>query len=431
MTRTDIRRVRAGGLALVTAILVAAPTGPTLAADASPAASSEPTVGGSLASLGATTLLADDVFGGQRSMTGISGDGQVTNADGVLELSPSDARRPLVHRHALEAAWPVLRVDASVEFGPDSRVGLHCASAELDRAFTAGFVSSRGVSIGRFDGESFTRGASAEHGQRSWPVSRLAVACAMTPSGGERVAVWIDGALVLEHEFESTVGPFDALAISAETTSPPQPARLTDVDVRVGEAHVPTTTGGPLVAVLSDGFDDPAAWGAVDDGERTIAIDESTLRAEVADAGLSVWSWRGLDTAMPSMRVDADVAFETSGVGGVMCGGGDEPRFFVGVVLTDGRAAIGRLVDSRVAVLELLTLPPGVTADGPAPLRLSLECLARADGERIALSIDGVLVASTWQDETIGPFGRAGLFVESLDGPALARFDSLEVASGP
>jgi hypothetical protein len=386
---------------------------------------------GQHASLGAVTMLEADVFGGDRSLTSLSGSGSVMLRDGKLELSPSDPGRPLTHRHSLDGARDVVRVEADVELGSRSRAGLMCESEALDRTFSVGLLFTSGVLIGRFGSDGWVEGARAPHGQPFWPDAHLAVECAVTPDGGEHVAIWLDGALALEHVFEETIGPFGSISLSAETVEPPEPMTFVGVDISAGDIYEPADEGGQPRIALEDGFDDESLWEPLDDGQRRIGHSEGSLQASVSEAGLSVWTWRTIDLPSPSMTVSTDLVLMSAGVAGLMCGSDDTGSFFVGVVLLGGQTAVGKLIDGEVEILEFLALPAGTDLSEGVPVRLDLECLARGGGERVALSVDGTLVASTWLDEPSGGFDAAGVFGEASDGPSDARFDDLVVVTSP
>lgn len=386
-----------------------------------------PAVDGQLGSLGADVVLETDAYGGDPSSTSISGAGSVIQKEGVLELKPRDRGQPLTHRRSLETTPAVIRIEADVVIGPDSRAGLLCESDALDRTFSVGMLFGQGVLIGRFDADDWSEGARAAHGQPFWPDAHFAVECAVVPGGHEHVAIWLDGQLALEHIFDQAIGPFGSVSLSAETIEPGEPMSFTGVDIGAGEAYAPTFEGGPMTVVLADTFDDETLGEPYDDEGRRVAYLDGELQTYVAELGSSVWSWRDVEEAS-SMRVEADVSVETSGVAGIMCGDEASGTFIVGAVISSGDVALGRLVDGDIEVVEFLALPTGTSITAGVPALLTLDCLARGGGDGARLYVDGTLASTTWPAEAVGPFNAAGIYGESTNEPSDARFDGFGVS---
>jgi hypothetical protein len=330
-------------------------------------------------------VLESDIYGGDASSTSLSGAGTVNRKEGVLEMTARERGTPLIHGRSLDTPVDAVRLDADVDIGPSSRAGLMCQSEGIDRALSVGMLFGSSALIGRFDTDGWTEGARIDHGQPFRPDAHLAVECAITPDGGEHVALWLDGDLVLDHVL-NTVGPFGATGLSAEVFEPGEVMLYTNVTTSAGDGYAPSEEGSALATVLTDGFDDETLWDPYDDGELSLGYLDGALQATITEAGRNIWSWQTVN-ASPSMRMETDGTLDSDGVAGVMCGDNDSAQFIVDVMISSGDVALAQL-------------------------------------------IDGMLAATTWFPDRFGPFDAAGVIGEASDGPSEARFDAFEVAIG-
>ncbi len=125
------------------------------------------------------------------------------------------------------------------------------------------------------------------------------------------------------------------------------------------------------------------------------------------------------------MRLDVDVAIGADGSSaGPMCGTTAAPTDYAfGAVNTGDQWIVGRLRDNVVSVIASGALEgTDVTID--TPVRVAIECAMTDTGERLAMWVDGQLVADLSSDETHGPYDHVGVFTDATTAGSIVRFDN-------
>ena len=124
------------------------------------------------------------------------------------------------------------------------------------------------------------------------------------------------------------------------------------------------------------------------------------------------------------MRLDVDVAIGADGSSaGPMCGTTVAPTDYAfGAVNTGDQWILGRLRDNVVSVIASGALEgTDVTID--TPVRVAIECAMTDTGERLAMWVDGQLVADLSSDETHGPYDHVGVYADATTAGSAIRFD--------
>lgn len=198
--------------------------------------------------LGATTVAFTDDMSADGTWQLIEDETGVTAYDAKhqqLRMSVVADNASVWDDAELDAASPVLRMEAWVATTGDGTSGVACGSAlGLPRWLWAGVDGDAGWLFGRMiDG----RLQVVERGDLPVEVDgrhvTLAIECASDPAaGGDHAVVTADG-IVLTSAFDIPVGPYDrgTLIVAADTA--PVEARFDDVAISVGDAYVPPAPG--------------------------------------------------------------------------------------------------------------------------------------------------------------------------------------------
>jgi hypothetical protein len=167
---------------------------------------------------------------------------------------------------------------------------------------------------------------------------------------------------------------------------------------------------------MRDTFDTPGDWWTGSDEVGSSTLADGGFRWVIHEDRRSVWDTRDLERPLEVVRVDATVLVEQgSGGGGPLCGGADPARrsLWAGVN-GDGEWILGRILDSRVQVVDRGELPAqrrqDVPVGAPHPLLVTLECMIDpiGTGHGATLWIDGTQVVDVAGEE-VGPFATVGL----------------------
>jgi len=75
---------------------------------------------------------------------------------------------------------------------------------------------------------------------------RLALECAVTGSGGDRLVVWVDGVLAIDHLTSGSLGAFDRTALYAAADSRRFAASFDDVTIKAGSEYRPVGDVPPV-----------------------------------------------------------------------------------------------------------------------------------------------------------------------------------------
>ncbi len=184
----------------------------------------------------------------------------------------------------------------------------------------------------------------------------------------------------------------------------------------------PTNQGGLL---FQDGFSDPSSgWDRVRTQEGMTDYEGERYRIVVNVPNADYWANPGLSFPDVSIEVDAGkVSGPDDNDFGLLCRYRDTENFYFLIISSDGYYGIGKVQDGEQELLE----PPqmyhsdAIYTDNQ-PNHIQAEC----SGSRLALTVNGVLVAET-SDSTFHE-GDIGLIVGSFDDPGVdIWFDNLVV----
>ena len=236
-----VRWTRAGtGSALLTPLLATALLTPGAGAqDASPTLSPAASLGPGL--LGATTEVWRDDMSVPTTWTIASDDVGVTAyEDGQLAMSVTADSNTVWDDHQLDAAWPVLRVEAWIATTGNGMAGVACGSSlGVERYLWAGTDGAGGWLVGRMiDG----RLQLIDRGDLPLAVDgrhvTMAIECAARPAeGGDNAVVTADG-IPVATLFDIPVGPYDKATLLVGADTAPEEARFDDVVVHAGATYV-------------------------------------------------------------------------------------------------------------------------------------------------------------------------------------------------
>ena len=233
-----------GGAALALSVSVA-----VAAQDGSPAPGASPAPG----LLGATTEVFRDDMSAPGTWELVEDDTGVTAYDtkrGELLVSVTQDRANVWDDAEMDAAYPVLRVEAWIATSGEGAAGVACGSATgLPRWLWAGTDGDAGWIFGRLiDG----RLTVATRGDLPVEVDgrglTLAIECASDPAaGGDQAVVTADG-IPVHATLDIPVGPYDKGSIIVAADVAPEEARFDDVVISAGDAFVPAPSVVPSPA---------------------------------------------------------------------------------------------------------------------------------------------------------------------------------------
>jgi len=184
----------------------------------------------------------------------------------------------------------------------------------------------------------------------------------------------------------------------------------------------PTNQGGLL---FQDGFSDPSSgWDRVRTQEGMTDYEGERYRIVVNASNADYWANPGLSFTDVSIEVDAGkISGPDDNDYGLLCRYQDTKNFYFLIISSDGYYGIGKVQDGEQELLE----PPqmyrsdAIYTDNQ-PNHIRAEC----NGSRLALTVNGVLVAET-SDSSFHE-GDIGLIVGSFDDPGVdIWFDNLVV----
>ena len=184
----------------------------------------------------------------------------------------------------------------------------------------------------------------------------------------------------------------------------------------------PTNQGGLL---FQDGFSDPSSgWDRVRTQEGMTDYEGERYRIVVNVPNADYWANPGLSFTDVSIEVDAGkVSGPDDNDYGLICRYRDTENFYFLIISSDGYYGIGKVQDGEQ---ELLHPPQMYHSDAIytdyQPNHIQAEC----SGSRLALTVNGVLVAET--SDSKFHEGDIGLIVGSFDDPGVdIWFDNLVV----
>ena len=117
------------------------------------------------------------------------------------------------------------------------------------------------------------------------------------------------------------------------------------------------------------------------------------------------------------MRLEVDVAIGADGSSaGPMCGTMAGPSDYAfGAVNTGDDWIVGRVVDNVVSLVARGQLE-GTDVAIDTPVRVAFECSMTDTGERLAMWVDGQLVADVSSEEAHGPYDHVGVYADATTG---------------
>lgn len=412
------------------------------AAPATAQSEPEPAAGpGSLASLGADRESFVDGF----DVPGAWGvvddkDSRIAYEDGALVVTlKKDASARTTTRRPAQAS-PAMRLEVDVQLGADgSSAGPMCGTVAGGSDFAFGAVNSADTwFLGRMVDKAVSVLASGQLEGIDVAVGTpitVAVECAMT-DGGERVALWVDGQLVADVSGDDPRGPYDRVGVYADATTAGSVVRFDDAVASDGGPVPGLTTLGADTEAFVDDFAVPGAWGTVADESSVITFDDGALAITLKEDGSGRWTTHPAPYASDVLRLELDVELGADGSSadgssaGPMCLTTDAtPDVAFGVVNGAQEWAVGRIIDGSARViargqLEGTLITPGM------PARVALECALTDEGDRMALWVDGQLVADVTSTQQHAPYGTVGVYADAVSGGSVVRFDDAVVLSG-
>ncbi|MFN8621545.1 MAG: hypothetical protein U0869_12455 [Chloroflexota bacterium] len=213
----------------------------------------------------------------------------------------------------------------------------------------------------------------------------------------------------------------------------PKPTK-TDATAAPAASAAPAPSAGPGLlgathVVWSDDFSAPTTWQTGSDESGTTEYQDGMLSVTVAQDGSSVWDDHTLDAAYPVLRVQALIASDGSGLGGVACGSskGLERWLYAG---TDGSGGwlFGRIIDTRLQVIQRGDLSRDLDWEH---VTMGIECASAPDegGDHVVVTADGTPVTTAF-DIPVGPYDKATILVAADTAPVEVRFDDMVVSAG-
>jgi hypothetical protein len=202
---------------------------------------------GPLASLGADTVWLQDSFDDRSGWsTGKVKQGRVEYGKGVLRIDLRLPNSSLWTTQALDQVVPVVRAEGVLRTGKgQGEAGFLCGLDDPAEPFYYGGISTKGEAVVSISVD----GALTELARAPLPAEvssgarhRVAVECAVTGPDADRVMVWVDGILALDHV--TTAGSlfgFDRSAVYAIGDSKRFDVAFDDVVLSGGLAYAPSS----------------------------------------------------------------------------------------------------------------------------------------------------------------------------------------------
>lgn len=425
MTRRSTRRD--GSIMLTSLAMLLATAAPVVAQDGS-----EPEA---ITSLGADREAFNDGFDVPGAW-GVVDDKstRIVYEDSALVVTlKQDANGRTTTRRPAQAS-PTMRLEVDVELGADgSSAGPMCGSrAASDFAFGVvnsaddwflGRMSGDAGSIlasGHLEGTDITLGS---------PV-HLAIECATTDTGA-RVAMWVAGQLVADVTGDGPSGPFDRVGIYADAVSGGSTVRFDDAVASDGGPVPGLLTLGADRDAARDDFSLPGTWATLDDEATRIAYEDGALAFTLKEDGSGRWTVWPAPHASNEMRLELDVELggDHSSAGPMCLTAGDSPDVAFGVVDAADDWTIGRFIDGTAATIARGHLAD-VDLDPGTPFSMALECANTDEGDRMALWIEGRLVADVTSEQQHRPYDKAGAYADAVTGGTTTRFDDALLLTG-
>jgi hypothetical protein len=307
--------------------------------------------------------------------------------------------------------------------------------------------------IGEAGSVTVTRGALDDSKDRSTgATSRIAIECAVTGEGGDRILLEVDGTVVADVTDVESIGPFSRAGMFTGTPTAPFEARYDDFETFTGPAYAPNADPGPLPSgvpadlpdpgltslgaddlALEESYDDETVWPTSADATGSVAYEDGQLRISLTVPDRSRWSLLRFERSGSVMGIETDVTVDPAiGIAGPACGSsGDDPNLYYAAVTTENELEVGSVVDGSLTIIERVTLPETLDLRAGGTARVEIQCaVTDAGDERIAAWVDDILVADLRADDGVGPYQSMGAIAISVSEPFSAAFDDLVVRAG-
>jgi hypothetical protein len=220
------------------------------------------------------------------------------------------------------------------------------------------------------------------------------------------------------------VGAYADSLVSATT-------RFDNAVVSIGEPAGPLASLGADTVWLEDSFDDRSAWSTGKVKQGRIEYGKGVLRIALRLPDSSLWTWQGLDEAVPVVRAEGVLRTgEGTGEAGFLCGVDDpaEP-FYYGGLTTTGEAVVGISVDGVITELARAPLPADVQP--AARHRVAVECAVTGpDADRIAVWVDGILALDHFTTGSLFSFDRSAVYAIGDSKRFDVAFDDVVLSGG-
>jgi hypothetical protein len=204
------------------------------------------------------------------------------------------------------------------------------------------------------------------------------------------------------------------------------PAAAPSQDASAGPGWLGATT-----EVYVDDFSVPSGWQVVDDEAGRSAYEDGGLVMSVAQDHSTLWDDHRLPAAHAVLRVEALIQdLQGAGGAGVACGSSlGLPRYLYAAVNDQDEVVFGRIIDTRLQVIDRRLLPGDVDPDH---VRLGIECASVPEegGDYALVTVDGVALTLPAFDIPVGPYDAATLVMSADTAPLSVLFDDLVVHAG-
>jgi S1-C subfamily serine protease len=371
------------------------------------------------AEAGGGELIYSDAFGAESVdwYTGSDDEAVVGYADGgyFIEVIPHQFRvwSPL----ELDSDDVIIDVDARKLAGPDlNSFGVFCRYRDADNFYSLEIGSDGTYAIHkvvRGEWEALVDWTESEDIRMGEAWNRLRVTCV-----GEELSLWANDVLLASASDGELPGGDVALAVSS----------FDEGNVRVHfdnlAIYAPAPAGGRTETLLADDFSDESIWPVGEgEGSRFYYADGEYL-IEVFESDLGAWASSGDRWADVVIDVDArQVSGPDDNQYGLLCRYQDSDNFYEFDISGDGYYAIYL---NRAG--EFKTLAPWTATSAIRQGESSNHLAVTCQGNRLALSVNGDLVAEAFDDTfsegevamIAGTFGEPGVVV---------AFDNLQVSA--
>jgi hypothetical protein len=410
-------------------------------------------------SLGATVGALRDSLDAEGAFTELVNErSERTFGDGTYDVRLLTDNQSVWYWTAIGEPSPVLRAAVTTAMVEgQGAAGPMCGTGGTKPRFYLGVVTSGSDwligRIGDAGSVTVTRGAVDDGKDRSaGATSRIAIECAVTGAGGDRILLEVDGTVVADVTDVESIGPFSRAGVFTGAPTGPFEARYDDLETFIGSAYAPNADPGPLPTGVPSDLPDPAltslgaedlaleesyadktVWPTSADATGSVAYEDGRLRISLAVPDRSRWSLLQFERSGPVIGIETDVILDPArGIAGPACGSaGSDPDLYYAAVTTENELEVGSVIDGSLTIIERISLPSELDFTDGGTARVELQCaITDAGDERIAAWVDDILVADLRATDGVGPYQSMGVIAISISEPFSAAFDDLVVRSG-